>query len=239
METATSSKDINKTNTLEIKLSPLKRICKIKETKNVQARIALMSDCDKVLENLKLTKNMKLNRFEVKTIIEILGLELSNYQKGELNILINKSHCFNRQALKQWILNNMNFVPCKYIGRSIDFTIGKKSQPIRIRYPIKRSLSKSFNDINLPKIKNPINNNITPLGRSNKILKRNLSISKKIENTFNHGTKEFDYCSKVRERFNKYMKDQDTMFTKNDRLLEIMKEQCKKMKHFQRLLSNC
>ena len=131
------------------------------KNRDLKSKTMLEQDCNKVLMELNLNLNTKLTRAEVRIILDILGLELTTYQKGELHILIEKAHCFNGNALKRWIIKNRRFIICKYLGRSLEGS----NEGIKIkRLPVikfKESLlNVPLNKVALPGIKTPLKSSI-------------------------------------------------------------------------------
>eukprot|EP00826_Nyctotherus_ovalis_P007789 TRINITY_DN11990_c0_g1_i2.p1 TRINITY_DN11990_c0_g1~~TRINITY_DN11990_c0_g1_i2.p1 ORF type:complete len:241 (+),score=6.56 TRINITY_DN11990_c0_g1_i2:62-784(+) len=230
MQTAATTENEQRVG-IGLRLPKWKRMARVIKNRSLRSKLALEEDCDKVLTELNLDANTQLTRAEVKMILDILGLELNNYQRGELNILIEKMHCFNGNVLKRWIVKNRRFVLCKHLGRSLEAI---SNITIRRLPSIQFKASALKNSVTLPQIKLAK----TPLRAGNKERLKNLLVDKSFERVFPTSGNGSDYCQKVRQKLATYLNDQEAYFAKSKQLINFIHDQCRQMKHFQNLILN-
>ena len=90
--------------------SEFDKVAKRLKMREKRAKIALEKKLDAVLQELKLDSDRKLSKSDARLILELLGIELNEYQKSELEATIERAHCFNANKLQSWIVMHKNFI---------------------------------------------------------------------------------------------------------------------------------
>ena len=229
MDTTTSATEEQRGSEKKRKIF-FEKLPKFNRVKKLGLKSSLEYEYDCILEELKIDPESKLTQNNIRRIIEILGLELSSYQRSELNNVVSRAHYFNGNSLKQWLSKNKSFILSKYAK----ITLKPYKDEKRIGSKIKISLNKSLNDIVLPKIR--INSQINLHDR--KSFKNNIFIDKRMRNFTNSKTDESNYCKRIEEKFGKYLRNQQESFKDNMEWIAFIRKQCLQIKYFKKLLMN-
>ena len=75
-----------------------------------RSRADLISRYQLALTQLDISAETQLKHKDALTIMQLLGLELNEYQKAELDNTMDRAHEFNPFKLRGWILKNHNFL---------------------------------------------------------------------------------------------------------------------------------
>ena len=97
--------------------SEFDRISKIAKARKKETWTLIGKKCDQIMEQFGIESESKLSKRDAHLILDIIGIELNQYQKIEFDQLMARSHCFTGESLKYWIFKNRNFLLCKVIDR--------------------------------------------------------------------------------------------------------------------------
>ncbi len=74
------------------------------------SRLALSRAVDKAVQDLGLDPDKRLSKRHARLIMELMGLELNEYQRSEFDAFMDRSHVFGPEKLKLWIIKNRHFL---------------------------------------------------------------------------------------------------------------------------------
>ena len=215
------------------------------------------------MDKLNIDEERKLTKHEVKLILEILRFELNEYQRNDLEVLIERSHCFNIKSLKAWVSKNRKFIlhyntNIKDATNKTAFVTGELSS--QKNKTVDLTNNKAMNSVTLPKISmiskrassykrdtSPGKLGKTVIGKYVEFVKKNKGIresfQKKLEQTLEKqkkvsGEEGKEYSKKVRERLRKSIKKQQNEYVKNVELLALMQKYCCQMQRFRSIMLN-
>ena len=94
----------------ENSLSTFEKLAQKAKEREIKMRKILDKKYEKSVEELGLNPDNKLTKADARLLLELLGLELNEYQKNELDATLDRVRGFNCSKLKNWIIKNRNFI---------------------------------------------------------------------------------------------------------------------------------
>ncbi len=82
---------------------------KVKERER-RSRAGLNRALDNAVVDLGIDPDHRLSSSHARLLLELLGLELNEYQREELDSLMGRSHAFGVEKLRSWIMKNRQFI---------------------------------------------------------------------------------------------------------------------------------
>ena len=224
----------------------LERISMVAEQRRKRLNQVLQEKIGAVIDELGIDAERKLTKREAALILEILGIELNIYQKIELEITVDRSHTFNSQSLKGWIMKYRNFVMCKIVDK-------KSNEPIDTTEE-KEIVERKGRESVLPDIKASKHSQLSrrscirervSMDSYMELIKRNKNMKvrfgKALGNVVNSykarsGSKGESYRNTVKKRINNSTQEYKRSFIRNVELLSLMQKNCGQMQRFRKLM---
>eukprot|EP00826_Nyctotherus_ovalis_P013059 TRINITY_DN13495_c0_g2_i2.p1 TRINITY_DN13495_c0_g2~~TRINITY_DN13495_c0_g2_i2.p1 ORF type:complete len:254 (-),score=26.05 TRINITY_DN13495_c0_g2_i2:11-772(-) len=212
----------------------LNRIAQRVKLRREYMKDTLDYECKEIASKLKFNST-SLSKGEAGMIASMLGFELNEYQKAELERTVTRARSFSIQQLKAWLLKSSPFLLRKQStqGQPIPKAVNKSLMLPRIRRSTWR-LSQHEEDTDKP----DLSNCMETIAKHSK-LKRDFQ--KRLQDAlemrrWNSGMQGMKYSETVRQRLSRVVREKKEDFVRNVHLLALMQKNCYQMHRFKEIM---